>query len=578
MEKEEKPKGIIRKIFGAIVKIIVILALLAGVAFVLKIAPNYIRNEITDKTNLVLNFTDVTGRTKQDVLVEDNVVYISLEDIKNYYDKDIYYDEQYNHIVTSSDEKIAVLEVDQKKMLVNGVPKKINGSVKEKDGVYYLPISEMQEIYNIKAKIVGNKVIIESLDRKLTTAVASKKLDIKYKTTFFSKNIEKIEQGEKVAIAEVDENTLPEGWVKVRTQSGNLGYVEKKNLTDTKVEREDKIAEKFFDGKISMAWEYDIVPDNTGKKYDGVNVVSPYFFYLKLKNTDKENLTPEDVKEQAKIIDNVGNDGVEYIKWAKSNNYKVWARIANETNESTIDEFSCIINDYGLRQAMIYDIVGYAKEYELDGINIDFEYMYKDDKDSFSKFIIELAPLLKEINVCLSVDVTAPYGGANWSLCYDRNLIGEKADYIVFMGYDQYGTTAIGTTSGYNWLENSIKNFMNGENNVPVDKIILGLPFYAKLWRTKDGEVVGRTSVVYMNNMESSIPANSSKEWLEDLRQYYVQYDKDGYTYKLWVEDERSFAEKIGLVKKYDLAGAAYWRKGFDSEGVWKVIKKALDL
>ena len=463
-------------------------------------------------------------------------------------------------------------------MLVNNVTTKIKGSAKEKNGVYYLPISEMEDIYDIKVTIADNRVIIESMDRKLTTASANKNLSIKYKATFFSKTLEKINAGEKLAIAETEPNTLPAGWVRVRTQKGNIGYVEEKDLKDIKDEREDKIYEKPFKGKVSLLWEYDIVPNNSNKKYEGVNVVSPYFFYLKLKDTEKENITTSDVISQARIVDNVGNDGVEYINWAKNNKYKVWARLANETQEATIDEFSFIINDYELRKIMIDDIIKYVKEYDLDGINIDFEYMYQKDKDAFSKFIIELAPQLRDIGVCLSVDVTAPYGGASWSLCYDRNLIGEEADYVVFMGYDQYGASSMGTTSGYNWLENSINNFMNAENNVPSDKIILGLPFFTRLWKTKDGDPVGRAKVVYMNNVEESIPKNSSKEWLEDLRQYYVQYEEGGYTYKMWVEDEKSFSEKIDLVEKYDLAGAAYWRHGFDSDGVWKIIQKSLDL
>ena len=64
-----------------------------------------------------------------------------------------------------------------------------------------------------------------------------------------------------------------------------------------------------------------------------------------------------------------------------------------------------------------------------------------------------------------SVDVTAPDGGETWSLCFDRNVIGDVADYIVFMAYDQYGASSnkSGTTAGYNWVELSLKKFLNTE-------------------------------------------------------------------------------------------------------------------
>ena len=225
---------------------------------------------------------------------------------------------------------------------------------------------------------------------------------------------------------------------------------------------------------------------------------------------------------------------------------------------------------------MIKDILNYVKEYNLDGINLDFEYMYQNDKDAFSKFVIELAPQLRNLGASLSVDVTAPDGSANWSLCYNRNLIGEVADYVVFMGYDQYGTTKIGTTSGYNWVDLSLNKFLNQEE-VPAEKIILGLPFYTKLWKTKNGEVVNST-VIMIKNINNIIPENATKEWKEELQQYYIQYEKDGYVYKMWIEDEKSFTKKLDLVQKYNLAGAAYWRKGFENEKMWNTIKNNLGL
>ena len=85
------------------------------------------------------------------------------------------------------------------------------------------------------------------------------------------------------------------------------------------------------------------------------------------------------------MIDNVGKAGKEYIKWAKNNNYKVWAMISNNSMPQTTSE---IMRDYRLREKLIDKIVNLAYEYKLDGINIDFENMYEEDKKLFSRFII----------------------------------------------------------------------------------------------------------------------------------------------------------------------------------------------
>ena len=579
---DEKPK---RRIFLKLVlTLIVLVGLAAGGLFALKVAPNYINRDITDRTNLVLNFTNVTGRMAHDLIVDENgVVYLSITDIQNYYDKHSYYDEQYNQIVTSSETKLAVFKIDENKMTVNGEERDIKGSAIFRNDEYYLPISEMEDVYNIKLTKNENRIVIESLDRKLTTATVNKDASLKYKMTFFSRTLEKLKSGDKVAIAENDSNSLKQGWVRIRTQSGNLGYIEEKYLDNIQVEREQIEKQNINAKKISMVWEYvseySKAPDNEGIKYEGVNVVSPSFFTLNLKDTEKENISYMDVLSQAKLSECIGEGGKKYIEWAHQNNYEVWAKVSNDTLEKTIDEFSFIINDYKLREIMINDILKYTKEYNLDGINIDFEYMYESDKSAFSKFIIELTPQLRNMGVCVSVDVTAPDGGENWSLCYDRKLLGEVADYVVFMGYDQYGKSKIGTTSGYNWLENNIKKFLdeNGEHYVPAEKFIIGLPFYTKLWQTKDGTTIGQNTIL-MSNVNSSIPANSFKEWQDDVQQYYVQYDRGGYVYKMWVEDEESFSKKLELIQKYDLAGAGYWRKGFESNSIWKVIKDKLDI
>ena len=577
MRENESKKGGFSKAIKIILIIAIIIAIVVSGAV---IGLNILLNEPeSDTLSLVINFTNVTGKTKHEVIVENDICYLSLDDVDVYYDCNIYYDKQYNQIVTSSENKLAVLKIDENAIEVNGQKKKIKGAAKLKNKAYYLPISEMEDIYNIKVKKVKNNITIESLDRQSKKGTINKKINVKAKAKDLSKNVEKLSVGDVVRIAEVDANSLPDGWLKIRTESGKLGYIKEKYVSNIEIERKAKETKKYIDGKVSIAWdyfsEYAKAPDNTGKTYDGVNVVSPSFFYLSIKDMQKKGATQIDIKDQAKVRENVGASGENYINWAKSNGYKIWPKFSNETLSSTIDEFSEIINDYELRKIMIEDILSYVEKYDLDGINLDFEFMYEKDKDSFSKFVIELAPRLRAMNKCLSVDVTAPDGSANWSLCYDRKVIADAADYIVFMGYDQYGTNMIGTTSGYKWVENTINKLLR--DKIESDKIILALPFYTKLWKTKNGETVDKT-VICIKDIGTAVPNGASKEWLEDLQQYYIEYEKGGYLYKMWIEDESSLEKKLQLVNKYDLAGAAYWRKGFESNSTWTMIKKVLSL
>lgn len=547
-----------------IIKIIVVLVLLIIAIAILKTAPNYIRNEIKDRINLIINNSNVTTSLKNDVYIDDNnVIYLSKSDIQNFFDEYIYFDEKYNYIITTGENKVASLGIDNKKIEINGKEQMIKSPAIETFDTYLIPISELQEVYNISVEYASetNKVVIESLDREQKKLECTKNESIKYKPTIFSKTLEKIKKTEQLIVVSKEN-----GWIKVRTANGNLGYIKENNNQNIVVSRIAQQNKKQIEGKVSLVWdyfsEYGSAPDRTGTRITGVNVVSPTFFTL----TDEG---------KGKIDVNVGNDGIQYIKWAHSNGYKVWPSISNSPYIQTTSD---IMNDYKLRQVLIENIINLVNDYNLDGINIDFEYMFMQDKDLFSKFIIELAPRMKEIGAVLSVDVTAPDGSPNWSLCYNRHVIGKKVDYIIFMAYDQHGgfSEKAGTNSGYDWIETNINKFVGTQEEVSNEKLILALPFYTRLWKEKDNEL--DNFAIAIKNIQSVIPNNVTKKWDDGLKQYYVEYEKNGAKYEVWLEDEKSLSEKISLIDKYNLAGAAYWQKDMETEAILKMIAEKLGI
>lgn len=552
-----------------IYKLIVTVILALAVMFVLKVAPNYVRNEISDKTNLVINNGNVTKSLKNDVFVEDGVVYISTKDIANFFDDNIFYDNKYDQIITSSDTKLATLKLDEKKCTVNGADIKLIAPAKKIEEKFYLPFSEISKsVYNVETKYVPetNTVVLVSLDKALTYANSSKKNSVKSEPTIFSRTVDKIAVGDNVTV--VGKSNENEAWTKVTTEDGKIGYVKTSSLANTKQIRSDLTIEKQIDGKISMIWDsfskYGSAPSRTGK-IEGVNVVSPTFFSLQQSGTGN-------------IIANVGQEGEDYINWAHENGYKVWALLSNDAqNEATKNNTSVILNDYKKREHLINNIINAVMTFELDGINLDFEFMHEEDKDMYSRLVIELAPRLKELGKVLSVDVTAPDGSADWSLCFDRNTIGDVADYIVFMGYDQNtGGKKPGTNAGYDWVEENIKKFVNREE-VDASKLILATPCYTRAWwTTSSGEIDSQT--VYMKNTYDILPEGTQVQWDDTLKQNYAEYTKNGRKYQVWIEDKESIKCKLDLVNSYGLAGAAYWEKYGAPDELWDTVSESLGI
>ena len=560
MGEIEKKKSKIGIIIAIIIIALVLIVGAIGGYYVIK--RNYIVSKI-NQTNLIINNSNATSSLKNNVYIKDGVVYVSKPDIYNFFDNTIIYDENYNQVVTTSSTKIASLPIDSKQIQVNSSNTTIKAGAIILDEVAYVPISELDEVYNIKTTYVESEdlVYIDSLDREQQTATLKKDSSIKYKPTIISANLAKAKQGDTLTIANRSDYPVPNGWTRVRTENGTLGYIQTGKLNEFKTIREKAEEKAKIEGPISLAWdyysEYVSAPTRT-EKIIGVNVVSPSFFYMTKYSTTN-------------VYENVGNEGIAYVNWAHGNGYQVWPMFTN----SNMSETSKMLSDYKSRENVINQIINYIKQYNLEGINIDFEGMYEADKDNFSRLLIEIRPRLNEIGAVLSVDVTAPDGAPEWSLCYDRYTIGKVADYVMFMAYDQYGVSATkaGTTAGHNWVEANVKKFL-GQEEVKAEKIILGIPFYTRVWKEINGNVI--SSVVNIGNVNNLIPSNATKTWNEDLQQYYVEYKKGGATYKIWVEDEKSIEAKLDLVSKYNLGGAAYWEYDRATNSIWNLIESKI--
>ena len=555
-EQIEKKKKRIIKTFIVIIAIILI-----GV-----IAYNVNNHIILDKNkniNLVINNKNVTSNLKKQIIIEDDNIYLSKQDLGNFFDKYIYEDTENSNIVTTYNNKIAAISLNDNKISINGSNKNTYAHAENRDNTIYIPITELEDVYGIEIKYIeDSKVLtIDSTSKEQKKAIITKDVAVKSSTKFIAKTVDRVKKGSYVIVISEDK-----GYAKIRTENGKVGFVKSNKIANTVVVREEMQESKQIDGKVNLVWDYysevATAPDRTGVTMDGVNVVSPAFFHLNSKG---------------ELTENIGQAGQAYIEWAHSNGYKVWPMVQNAGDGMT-SVTSKIMNDYNKREELINEIVTACVKYKLDGINLDFENMKQEDKDMYSRFIIELTPRLKDMGLVVSVDVTAPDGAETWSMCFDRNVIGDVADYIVFMAYDQYGASSnkSGTTAGYDWVNISLNKFLKTEE-IKSDKIILAIPLYSRIWTEDSSGKVVKQTTVSLKNMYNVIPDGVEKQWDDNLKQYYVEYQDGQYTKKIWIEDEKSLTEKINLIKNNNLAGVASWEKGMETDNFWTFLKESLD-
>jgi len=326
--------------------------------------------------------------------------------------------------------------------------------------------------------------------------------------------------------------------------------------------------------KINLTW-HQIYRDDvmvTGNNMEGLNVISPTWFRV-VDNTGK---TPFSYEQKLGgnnnlYIQDLGNNS--YMQDAKTEGYKVWALFKTDFEAKTTSK---LLNDDEARKSVIENVKNLAIKYNLDGINMDFENMYVSDKDKYTQFVREMSEMTRSLGITISVDVTKYYKpGGTWSLCYDRAEIAKTVDYVALMAYDEYGTWSEkgGSVASMPWVENAIKITLE---EVPAEKLLLGVPFYTRLWEEKGGKVV-KTSAIGMKTAQEKIKqAEAQIVFDEATGQNYAEWSANGSVYKIWLEDEFSMTARLDLMKKYNLAGIASWSKTFETANIWTLINNYL--
>ena len=107
---------------------------------------------------------------------------------------------------------------------------------------------------------------------------------------------------------------------------------------------------------------------------------------------------------------------------------------------------------------------------------------------------------------------------------------------------------------------------------VPSEKVINALPFYVRFWTTKGADVTSRDWG--MSAVKGLVKDYDMEiKWDEEAGQNYARAEKNGVIYEMWLEDIASTLAKINVMKKYNLGGVAAWRLGYETQGIWDVIK-----
>lgn len=499
------------------------------------------------------------------IIIED-IIYLPVNFVIEYLNPNFYWDEQESTLTYTTTQDVVRMKSDELNYFVNHEPLKLNMPIIQMDDSSgYIPLELLGKFcdYSVKYNDELDLLVIDDVKRDSTYgSINEKKVKLRISKSKNSNYIKKLTLGETVKIYEESDE-----WYKVRTEEGYLGFIQKNAIIKTTIEKGkqeeplQQVPVPDYVGKVNIVWhQVTNASANSGliqamEGVQGLDVLSPTWFAL----SDSEG-----------NISNLADVG--YVNWAHNQGYQVWALFSNSFNSTLTHD---VLSSTEKREKVIKQILALAAIYELDGINIDFESIAKEDGIFYVQFIKELTPYLKKQGLVVSVDIYVP---SSWTAHYDREQVGKIVDYLIIMAYDEHwsGSKQSGSVASIGFVEKGITDTLK---EVPKEKVILGLPYYTRLWTEEvlDGDIVVSSKAYSMKKAYEILVDNKAViEWDEAVGQFYGEYASKEITYKIWLEEEKSIGKKLKLAIEYDLAGISGWKLGLEKDEIWLVLKDYL--
>nr|WP_317358596.1 glycosyl hydrolase family 18 protein [uncultured Tyzzerella sp.] len=566
--KHKKGNILLKKIVNIFCLFIFIIALLVFAKIYL---PSFEKINYRDSVKLAKDEVGINMQLdyipmKNIPLYENGEIYLPVDFVQKHIDNYIYWDKEENTLTITNEHNVIRMKTDELEYFVNNEPLELDLPIYNINGVAYMPKSFLEDFYQLQFEYIEPTKMLNIIKDDYKIATLSKNARLRKGPDKKSPYVEKLKRGDTVSFYENDIN----GYTKVISKSGYEGYIPTKilkNIENISIENDyenDYVAEAPWtvdNGKINLIFDQmqNVVANSSESRRtyrEGVDVLVPTWFSFK--------------DETGKIL-NIADKG--YVDWAHSNGYKVWGLLTDNFDKKISHS---VLSSTETREYVIKQLLAYVSMYDLDGINIDFESVPTDDGDNFIQFLRELAPPLREEGAVLSVDLFVP---KPWTAHYNRNDVGKIADYVIVMGYDEHyaGSKNAGSVASMNWSEIAIKDTL--AEGVPKDKLILGIPFYCRLWtETLENGQTKLTSKAY--SMQGTYDFIEEKggtfTFDEKTGQNYGEAKEGNKTYKVWLEDETSIAKRLDLILQYDIAGSGAWKRGLEKEEIWSLLQYKL--
>jgi len=550
--------------------------ILLGIAILVVLSVVLVKRMIPSKKVMDLNEYYKTEQDKMLIVLQneisekqalylDNTPYIDYETVSSLFNKRFYWDVNENVLIYTTQTEVIKTQIDSNDYYVNKSKASLSHPIVKTIGEEVFIALDFVKMYtNIEYHVFEkpNRVVIQyNWGKDYLFTEVKKATQLRYAASIKSDILVQLSVGDKLVYVD-EENVVEKGFSKVVTSEGIIGYVKNKYVKDAYYEtlkndyKDPGYSHMTKDYKINLVWHQvtnQAANNNLLNAIDttkGLTTLSPTWFAVANVKGEISSLASET-----------------YVERAHKAGLEVWA-LCNDFDPN-VDMFE-LLSYTSRREKLVNELIAKAISYNLDGINIDFENISSKAGKHYIQFLRELSIKCRNNGIILSVDnyVPAPYNKH-----YYLEEQGEIVDYVIIMAYDEHHSKSeeSGSVSSIGYVETAIKDTLS---MMSKDRIIMGIPFYTRLWTEKKDGTISAVSCG-MNQGRSYLSVNGVEPvWDNEVGQYYGEYKSDEGLNRIWLEEDKSIELKMKAIHDNDLAGVAEWKLGMEKESVWNVIQK----
>ncbi|MGQ0562912.1 MAG: glycosyl hydrolase family 18 protein [Gemmatimonadota bacterium] len=276
------------------------------------------------------------------------------------------------------------------------------------------------------------------------------------------------------------------------------------------------------------------------------------------------------------------------LELAKQHGVRVMPLIVNRPFDK--DLLHQLLSNPAARARTIASMVELSRRHGYWGMQIDFENVHIDDRDALTSFYREAADALHAAGKIISIAVVHrpdelagvqqyhAWMMADWRGGYDLKALADAGDFISVMTYSQHTRrTPPGPSAALPWVEDVVDYFLKF---MPPEKLSLGIPAGAMHWYTsQEDRITPELARSYSQNLSYSwaqhVAARNAAplQWHDEYKVSYTFFPVSGTFEYLFVEDARSFAAKLELMRAKKLRGFSVWVLGPEDPRIWDTLR-----